>query len=220
MKGSYRKRLGYMPQKLGYYGDFSVYAFLRYMASLKGLARKEAARKIDGLLQTVNLSGSKEKRMDTLSGGMLQRTLLAASLLGEPDVLVLDEPTSGLDPRERAAFRDYIAGISRNRIVIYATHIVSDIECVAKRIIVLKQGRIVADGSPQALIEGLSGKVCEVPCIHPDIDLLRARYASCGIRQKKEAQVERFVGDNIPQGFGRIDDDIGLEDVYIYYTGH
>lgn len=218
MKGNYRRIIGYMPQHLGYYPDFSVYSFLRYIASLKGLKKRESIEQITELLHIVNLETKRNEKIEGLSGGMKQRTLLAGALIGDPKILILDEPTVGLDPSERISFRNHISNLSKDKIILYATHIVSDIECIADQIIIMKDGKIVVKGSPSELIASLTGKVCEVPCSGERIDSIQDKYISCGIRQRKDKLVMRIVGDEIPEVFERTNNDINLEDVYIYYS--
>lgn len=148
----YRNRIGYMPQQQGFYGQFSGRMFLRYMAQMKGL-KKESDRQIEELLCRVSLDSVAHKKIRTYSGGMRQRLLLAQALLGNPEILILDEPTAGLDPKERVRLREYIRDLGRSRIVLFTTHIVSDIETVADQILIFRDGVIVADGSPEWLEE-------------------------------------------------------------------
>lgn len=152
---AYRKRLGYMPQQQGFYEMFSARAFLLYMAELKGIPGKAAKKQADELLEVVNLSDVAHVKMGKFSGGMKQRALLAQALLGEPDLIILDEPTAGLDPMERIRFRNYIKDLARDKTIIYATHVVSDIETIADELLFLKQGRIVQSGTLYEIQEGV-----------------------------------------------------------------
>ena len=142
----YRDALGYLPQDFGYYPDFTGREFLMYMAALKGLDKRAAKRKCEELLQTVNLKKAADKKIKTYSGGMKQRLGIAQAVLNEPRILILDEPTAGLDPKERVRFRNLIADLGRDAIVILSTHIVSDVEHIADRILMMKDGSIVFDG--------------------------------------------------------------------------
>ena len=158
---SFRKLLGYMPQQQGMYSDFSARAFLRYMADVKGLKRKQANKQIEELLELVSLKDVAHKKLGGFSGGMRQRVLLAQALLGEPQILILDEPTAGLDPKERLRLRQYIAELAENRIVFLTTHIVSDIESIATDVLLMKDGQLVRHGTPDELIASVQGKNLE-----------------------------------------------------------
>ena len=158
---SFRKLLGYMPQQQGMYNDFSARAFLRYMADVKGLKRKDAKAQIERLLELVNLKDVAHKKLGGFSGGMRQRVLLAQALLGEPQILILDEPTAGLDPKERLRLRQYIADLAQNRIVFLTTHIVSDIESIATDVLLMKDGQLVRHGTPEELIASVQGENLE-----------------------------------------------------------
>lgn len=139
----YRDCIGYMPQEQAFYGDFTGRSYLYYMASLKGLKKKEAHIQIRQLLEQFNLEDAADKKMQAYSGGMRQRAVLAQALLGDPKILILDEPTAGLDPRERLNLKNYIKAISANKIVIYCTHVVSDIEHIADMVMLMKAGKIL-----------------------------------------------------------------------------
>ena len=157
----FRRLLGYMPQQQGMYADFSARAFLRYMASVKQLPRKEAGEQIEQLLSLVNLSEVAHKKLGGYSGGMRQRVLLCQALLGTPEILILDEPTAGLDPKERLRLRQYIADLAKDRIVFITTHIVSDIETIADDVLLMKEGQLLRHGSPRALMESINGSTLE-----------------------------------------------------------
>lgn len=142
----YRDVLGYLPQDFGYYPNFSGRDFLMYMSALKGIEKAAARRKCDELLQTVNLEQVANKKIKTYSGGMKQRLGIAQAVLNNPKILILDEPTAGLDPKERVRFRNLIAELGKDSIVILSTHIVSDVEQIADRILMMKSGQIIFDG--------------------------------------------------------------------------
>ena len=142
----YRDALGYLPQDFGYYPSFTGKEFLMYMAALKGIEKHAAKRKCKELLNVVNLEAVANKKIKTYSGGMKQRLGIAQAILNNPKILVLDEPTSGLDPKERVKFRNMIAELGKDSIVIFSTHIVSDVEHIADRIIMMKEGSIIFDG--------------------------------------------------------------------------
>jgi len=142
----YRNYLGYLPQDFGYYPEFSGLDFLMYVASLKGIEKTIAKRRINELLKLVNLEDVAKNKIKTYSGGMKQRLGIAQALLNKPKIIVLDEPTAGLDVKERARFRDMIHELGKENIVLLSTHIVSDLEKVADRILIMKEGQIVYDG--------------------------------------------------------------------------
>ena len=151
----YRRVLGYMTQQQGLYEGMTAESFLVYMARLKEIPRKAVPGEIDRVLEMTNLADVRHKKVGSFSGGMKQRVLLAQALLGDPKVLILDEPTAGLDPRERARLRDHIYRLSQDRIVLLATHIVSDIEAIADSILLMKQGKLLRSGTAEELIQSL-----------------------------------------------------------------
>jgi ABC-type multidrug transport system ATPase subunit len=151
----FRSLLGYMPQQQGLYESMTAETFLTYMARLKRIPGRNIKDEITRVLALTNLSDVRHAKIYSFSGGMKQRVLLAQAMLGEPKVLILDEPTAGLDPKERVRLRNYIFELSKNRIVLLATHIVSDIEAIAGDIILMKEGKIMLTGSPQELITSL-----------------------------------------------------------------
>lgn len=219
MGKEFRKKVGYMPQQQGFYEDFSPRTFLRYIAEIKGIRAKDAKMQTEELLSVVNLSKVADKKIGGFSGGMKQRVLLAQALLGKPDILILDEPTAGLDPKERIALRNYIAGLSKNKIILLATHVVSDIECIADRVLFIKKGRIVAEGTPEELINSMIGKVGEITCSLENAESLQEKYRIGNIRQRKSGLVLRIAGDTLPADAVLVDNNIDLEDVYLYYFG-
>lgn len=147
----YRAVLGYLPQDFGYYPDFTGRDFLLYMAALKGIGKKEADKKVKELLELVSLADVAKKKIKTYSGGMKQRLGIAQALLNEPQILILDEPTAGLDPKERVRFRNLIAELGKESIVILSTHIVSDIDRIADRILMMNGGKLVFDGTREEI---------------------------------------------------------------------
>ena len=217
MGKDFRKIVGYMPQQQGFYEDFSPKAFLKYMAEIKGIHGKNANAEIDKLLEIVNLQSVAYKKIGGFSGGMKQRVLLAQALLGNPQILILDEPTAGLDPKERIGIRNYIAELSKDKIILFATHVVSDIECIADKVLLIKKGEIVATGTPGDLIESMHDKVVEITCTLDDISDLQEKYKVGNIKQRSNGMALRIVGDELPKEFERVNSNIDLEDVYLYY---
>lgn len=157
-----RQVLGYLPQDFGVYPEFTGRKFLWYLAEMKGLPSPLAKRRVEELLELVNLTRVADQRLTTYSGGMKQRIGIAQALLNDPELLIVDEPTAGLDPEERVRFRTLLASLTASRIVLLSTHIVGDVEAVASRLVVLREGRILADTTPQGLLTQATGQVWEV----------------------------------------------------------
>lgn len=165
MGAEYRNIFGFLPQDFGYSRDFTVKDYLEYIAALKDVPHKETTKKINHLLDILTLSDVKEKKIAKLSGGMKRRVGIAQAMLNDPKILVMDEPTAGLDPGERVRFRNFISEFSHDRIVLISTHIVSDIEYIATRNAIMKEGKIVDVGTTKELVKQIEGKVwsCVVP---------------------------------------------------------
>ncbi len=151
----YREILGYLPQEFGYYPEFSGRDFLLYMSAVKGLQKTDALKKTEELIELAGLKDAARKKVRTYSGGMKQRLGIAQALLNDPQVLIMDEPTAGLDPQERIRFRELISQLGRDRIVLLSTHIVSDLEHIADRLMIMKEGRLIWDGKWDAGKEDL-----------------------------------------------------------------
>lgn len=215
----FRCVLGYMPQQQGFYENMTAQTFLFYMAELKGVPKKQAAREIDDLLEVTNLSHVRHKKLGGYSGGMKQRVLLAQALLGDPQVVILDEPTAGLDPKERIRIRNFISSLSRNRIILLATHIVSDIEYISDQILMMKKGQMVGMGTPGELVGSVADKVKELPCPTEDLELMQSQYRIGNIFQRQGQTWVRVVGDTLPAEGHFVEDHLTLEDVYLYYLG-
>lgn len=214
---SFRSLVGYMCQQQGEFPDFSAYSFLMYMAELKGIAKREAREQSIQLLEKLNLSQVADKRVNGFSGGMKQRVMLAQALLGEPKILLLDEPTAGLDPRERIRIRNLISELSKNKIILLATHVVSDVACIADKILLMRQGELVTQGTAIELIDSIQNKVWERTCRKEELGILQAKYPSGNVEQRREGLVFRVVGDDMESPFLQVNDNINLEDVYLYY---
>ncbi len=198
MGARFRERLGFMPQYPGMYGSFSAESFLWYVAELKGVPREKAKAAIPEALEAVELSDVAGKRISSFSGGMKQRLALAQAVLGDPSVLVLDEPTAGLDPRQRIAVRNYISRIAFNKIVIIATHVVSDVEYIARNVILLKKGEIVDQAAPADLIRRMEGRVWRVPAAPSEVAALQARFTVTNIQKDDSGVSLRVLSDTAP----------------------
>jgi ABC-type multidrug transport system ATPase subunit len=186
---AYRDIIGYLPQDFGYYKNHSPRDFLLYMSALKGIDRNVAGRKTDELLELVSLSNVRDKKMRKFSGGMVQRVGIAHAMLNNPKILILDEPTAGLDPKERVRFRNLISSLSKDRIVILSTHIVSDIETIANHVIMFKNHKLLCNDSPTRICEPLAGKVFETV----DMGAVREPHLALTERQENGQTITRFI---------------------------
>ena len=212
---SYRAKLGYMPQQQGFYPQLSPMAFLKYMARLKGMSGKKAREECERLLDAVNLSEVKDMALGSFSGGMCQRVLLAQALLGDPDILLLDEPTAGLDPQERIRIRNLISTLSEKKIILIATHIVSDIESIADQVLVMKRGKLECFGTPDELEASVAECVREYPKRQLPKEI-PAQYRIGNVFRRGGENWVRLIGNALPEG-GHQPDHLNLEDVYLYY---
>lgn len=157
----YRSVVGYMPQQQGFYDEMTPVMFLKYMGALKGIGGRQLKPQLEYLLKRVNLWNVRYKRIGSFSGGMKQRVMLAQALLGEPKLLILDEPTAGLDPKERVNLRKFISELSKEKIVIYATHVVSDIESIADKVMIISDGQLMYFDAPQAIEAAMQSEAQE-----------------------------------------------------------
>lgn len=220
MDADFRKILGFMPQQQGIYPNFTLERFLYYMAALKGMKKADAKPQIEKLINLVNLQDSRNKRLGGFSGGMKQRALIAQAMLGEPKVIILDEPTAGLDPKERIRIRNLVAQIAFDKIVIIATHVVSDIEFIARDIIMLKKGVIVDNAPPHELTQKIEGKVWNVPCLESDVQSMQDKFRVTNIARDDESGdvLLRVLSDDPPSIHAK---NVAptLEDYYLYIFG-
>lgn len=212
----YRDALGYLPQDFGYYPEFTAQDFMYYMASLKGMTKPHAKAKTKELLETVSLSNVAKKNIKTFSGGMKQRLGIAQALLNNPKILILDEPTAGLDPKERVRFRNLISELGKDRIVLLSTHIVSDIENIARVILVMKDGQLIHSGVLDEIIKVIDGKVFECTVDSKTAGYLTEKHTVLNIRAEGENTFLRLVCDEKPHDMA-IAVPAALEDLYLYY---
>ena len=218
MEGRFRSILGYLPQDFGFYPNFTVGEYLLYIASIKGLRPAVAKQRVKGLLHQVGLSKARAKKMKNLSGGMKRRAGIAQAMLNDPKLLILDEPTAGLDPNERIRFRNLISELSEDRIVLLSTHIVSDVEYIAGKIFLMKDGRIAVSGTAQELAASMPERVwvCQVPKGRIDAYLKALKVSN--VKTTPEGAELRIVSAEQPT-----DDAVQvvptLEDVFLSYFG-
>lgn len=197
---AYRQQLGYLPQQLGFYPHYTPNQYLSYLSALKGLDGKTAGERISKLLDLVGLSEVADKKMKKLSGGMVQRVGIAQALLNDPKILILDEPTAGLDPKERGRFRNILSGLSRDRIVILSTHIVSDVENVANQLILLKDRQVYRKDTPKNLCRSMEGRVFETTVPEEEVEAFGTSHLILSQRQEGERVSLRFTDGDIPTG--------------------
>lgn len=185
--------LGYMPQHLGMYPTFKVDEFLQYMGAVKGLTKAYTTQRIEELLPLVHLENERKKKIKALSGGMRQRLGIAQALLNDPALLILDEPTAGLDPKERNQFSRLLSELSRDKIILLSTHIVSDVEAIANQIMIMKKGNLVAYDEPSTLLTILEGAVKEVVLAHDQIQEYQSSCIICSQKETTQGTQLRFI---------------------------
>ena len=214
----YRELLGYVPQKVGYYPDFTAKDFLMYMAIVKGLEKSACQKRIDEVLELVNLMDTGRKKIKNFSGGMKQRLGIAQALLNNPRILILDEPTVGLDLEERLNFKQFISEYASERIVVLATHIVSDIEDIGNEILILKNGTIKKQTSPEELLMEIEGKVWDCECDKNDAYTLKQKYKVSNTKIKSGTVSLRVIAEEKPIE-GAVPAEGSLQDLYLYLFG-
>lgn len=213
-----RYELGFLPQDLGVYPQLTAAEFLRYMGELKGLSGSLLAQRIDNVLEIVNLAADATRRLRSYSGGMIRRLGIAQSLLNDPQVLILDEPTAGLDPAERVRFREAIASLQGERLVVLSTHIITDVEAMATDLILLQQGRVRWTGTPPALQNDAAGAVWEVTLDPATFERLRSTYQISQAIRRGDQIDTRLIAASRPHA-DAIAIEPSLEEAYLYMAG-
>lgn len=214
---NFLKRLGYMPQQHCLYPEFRVEEYLHYIGTLKGMNKKSVEQSSEELLKKVRFLDVRTQKIRTLSGGMQQRLMFAQALLDNPKVLILDEPTAGLDPEKRIEMRNLIAEYAKDKIIIIATHVVSDVELIADKILLLNKGELLAKSSVLELTKSLYGKVCELE-VEEELEVLEKKYRISSVYRREGkiyAKVLLKTGEKLPEKAAKVYPD--LEDVYLYY---
>ena len=216
MDESYRELLGYLPQNFGYYPNFTGWDFMMYLSALKGLPKITAARRCEELLQLAGLYDVRGKKIKTYSGGMRQRIGIAQALINDPKILILDEPTAGLDPKERTKFRNIISDLSKGRIVLLSTHIVSDVDYIADHIIIMKDGKCALRDKADNICNVIQNAVWT--CVLPPkaADEISGKYVISNLHHT-DGQIEmRVVSEEKPCD-NAVSVTPNLEDLYLYF---
>jgi ABC-type multidrug transport system ATPase subunit len=214
-----RAVLGYLPQDFGVYPNLNAVEFLEYLAAVKGLSAADARRRIDELLDLVNLTDARKRPLGGYSGGMKQRVGIAQALLNDPQLLIVDEPTAGLDPEERVRFRNLLSELSGERIVILSTHIVSDVEATATDIALISAGTLVAHAAPEDLLRGAEGQVWEWVIPSSELNSAKQRYAISATVRRSDGVHVRLLSSQPPAGATAVPPT--LEDAYLHaLTAH
>ena len=216
MKEQYRKIMGYMPQQQQLYDSFTVNHFISYMGTLRGMNKKEIKKRMEELFPLLNLNEVRRKKIKELSGGMKQRVLLLQALLDDPQILILDEPTAGLDPKERIRIRNLISDLSGDKIVLIATHVVSDIEFISKEILLMKNGRVVDKDCPEALQKKIAGKVFEIRIVQEELNQVKKEFEISNLFRTEGEIVVRVISEECPTAYRWTEVSPTLEDVYLY----
>ncbi len=211
-----RKVLGYLPQDFGVYANLNAYEFLAYIAAMKGVGGSGLHKRIEMLLEGVNLVEAARLPIGTYSGGMKQRIGIAQALLNDPKVLIFDEPTVGLDPEERVRFRNLIAGMAGDCIIFLSSHIVSDIETIADEVAIMKSGTLIAKGTQAAIIKQLDGRLFETVIENTLTDAFKTNYQVIDSMRQKDKTRVRYISD--APAAGSVACTASLEDAYLFLT--
>lgn len=212
-----RDVIGYLPQYFGVYPNMTPVEFLEYMAAMKSLNMRSAKKRIDMLLEVLHLFDVRKRQVGGFSGGMKQRVGIAQALLNDPDVIVVDEPTVGLDPEERIQFRNLLSSLSENKIIIFSTHIVTDIESIAPSVVLMSYGSLLASTTPEHLIEQVEGKVWKCTVQSDDLREIQNKFLVSNMAAQKDGIMVRIVSDKQPL-FEAVTTHPSLEDAYLFAT--
>lgn len=213
---TYRAVLGFLPQDFGFPPEFSVRDYLLYAAALKGLDKQTSRQRVKELLDQVSLTEAARRKIRHLSGGMRRRVGIAQALLNDPEILILDEPTAGLDPGERVRFRNLLSELARDRIVLISTHIVSDVEYIATRHLLMKDGRLLASGTASDLVQLVDSRVWTCRAPSQDVPELESRLQVTGLRNEDDGTVTLRYLAAAPEVSGSVPAAPRLEDVYLW----
>ena len=213
-----RKILGYLPQDFGVYPNLNAYEFLTYIAAMKGVGGKGLRQRIDMLLEGVNLTADAKMPIGTYSGGMKQRIGIAQALLNDPKVLIFDEPTVGLDPEERVRFRQLIAELANDCIIILSSHIVSDIETIADEVAIMQSGTLITKGDQQDIIMQANGQIYEVLLDNSEVADFKMRYKVIDTGRQNDRMRVRYINKDNNTAFGSTPINATLEDAYLLLT--
>lgn len=214
-----RSIIGFLPQEFSMYGNMTAYQALDYLAVLSELDKRTRRARINALLEQVNLTIHKNVKVKAMSGGMKRRLGIAQALLNDPKILVVDEPTAGLDPEERLRFRNLLAEVSENKIVLLSTHIAGDIEAAAENVAILEQGRIIFSDSIEQLLLNAQGKIFSVQVPRTELSAAKKQVQIISLQQEGSTSHLRFIGKTDAQIMDHplvIEERPTLEDAYLY----
>lgn len=212
----YYDLIGYLPQEYGYYPEFTAINYLKYIATIKGINKNEIQKRVNEVLSIVSLESNKNVKIKTFSGGMKRRLGIAQAIINNPKILILDEPTAGLDPKERNKFRNLLSELSENRIILLSTHIVSDIESIARNILIMKEGNIISKGSVEELLIAINNFVWKVNLPYNEADQVVKEYLVSNQKNYSD-YIELRIISEYPPHYSAVRIDPTLEDLFIFY---